>query len=211
MIRASLLLLLASCAPSLPPAPRPASPPSPSEAETAGILSTLERAFYDHWGAVEATAPYARLSPAHVPLLRRIAEENGEPALMALRVLERLAPEETFTPEARAILYAAALSRETNFRRWGVVTPEGFLPGVYGAEMAALGEAVVPLLRDRLRDTRRAWVFGAPGEEANRLRADRVCDYAWFLLAGIRGLPLDSPERPERRDPLIRDLERRLK
>ncbi len=202
-------LLLASCA--APPPPAPAAPPPPDPAalriEARAALVALERSFYDHWGSVERTAAYGKLRPAHVPFLRELVDANGEHALMALRVLSRLAPEEGFSAEARAIVYARVLERETNFARWGVISPSGFLPGVYGAELLALKAAAGPHLQRLLVDRRRAPVVGGEGERTSRAQGDRVCDYAWVLLATIFDRPLAYYEDPRLRDEQIRQLD----
>lgn len=202
-------VLLASCAPS-PPAALPEAPPQPtvSREEVLRILGSIETDFYRHWGAVEKTALYASLRPAHVPVLREIADANGELALVACRVLRHLAPGERFTDGARAILYATAFSRETNFARWGTLSRRGILPAVYGDEMIALGAAVVSPLRKSLLDRRRARVQGGAEEErANRVQGDRACDYAWVILATILDRPFDYTPDEERRDPQIREFD----
>jgi hypothetical protein len=204
--------LLAGCA-------RPAPGPPPAELldparlrrETLETLEALERGFYTHWGAVERTREFARLTPRHAPELRRVAEANVPASLMALRVLDRLAPAgESFGAEARAILYVSALERETNFARWGAPAPDGILPGIYGQELIALGGAAAPHLRRLLADRRRAPVRGAgSADRRNALRGDRVCDYAWLFLAAILGKPVVYEDDPDLRDARIRafDLE----
>lgn len=186
----------------MPPAAPP--PPGPDRREVVEILDRLEASFYTHWGAVERTREFARLSAAHVPLLREIAEANGDRALAALRVLDRLAPGEGFTPGARAILYASALGRERNFLRWGTISDSGFLPGVYGDEILTLGEIAAAPLRRLLGEVRRATVVGARWAEG---REDRVCDYAWVLLSAICGRPFEYPRDPRDRDTLIRSFD----
>jgi hypothetical protein len=199
------VLFLVSC--STPP---PAALPGPktlSKSDVLEILSSLEAAFYTHWGTVEKTAEYRRLSAREVPLIREVADANGPPALMALRVLARLAPEEKFSPEAKGILYAAALGREQNFTRWGVISKSGFLQGVYGHELLAIGPPAAPYLQKLLTDRRRAPVTGAEAERTNREQADRVCDYAWVFLATIFDRPLAYAVDPRDRDPQIRELD----
>jgi hypothetical protein len=172
------------------------------------ILTQLESDFYRHWGAVEKTPSFARLGPEHVPLLREIADANGDQALMAYRVLRRLAPSERFTESARAILYSSAFERETNFARWGTLSKGGFLPAVYGDEALALGQELVPFLRKSLQDRRRAWVQGGAEEErANQTQGDRVCDYAWILLATVLHRPFVYESDPEHRDYKIREFD----
>jgi hypothetical protein len=209
MKRALPLVLLVSCA--APPPPESATPPPPDPAvlrtEARAALAALERSFYEHWGSVERSAPYARLRPEHVPFLRELADANGDHALMALRVLAKLAPAERFSDAARAILYAGALERETNYARWGMITPRGFLPGVYGAELLALKGAAAPYLQKLLADRRRAPVAGGEGERTSRLQGDRVCDYAWVFLATIFDRPLVYYEDPGLRDEQIRQLD----
>ncbi len=203
-----LALALASCAggagregPAVP------APERDRKAEARDILAALEGNFYTHWGAVEGTAEYARLEAGHVPALREIADSNRERALMALRVLGRLAPGERFSDDARAILYVTALERELNFSRWGVIGPRGFIPAVYGQELLRLG-AAAPYLKRLLGDRRRAVVFGDPeGERANRRQGDRVCDYAWVFLATVLDRPLAYAADPRDRDRQIRELE----
>lgn len=197
-----LAILAGACA-----APAPAPPPavpSPQEIrqQALDVLQALEASFESHWGSLQETAAFGRLSAVHVPVLRRTADANGPQALMALRVLERLAPGERFTPAARAHIYAAALARETNFARWGAIGPAGFLPGVYGAELLRLGKAATSPLRPLLRDRRRAPIRAGSAEEAaNRLQGDRVCDYAWIFLATVHERPIayftDSRDRDE--------------
>jgi len=179
--------------------------------EALEVLAALERTFYTHWGAVEGTAECARLGEGHLPALRRIADANGEHALGALRVLERRAPAEKFSVDARAILYVSALERERNFSRWGVIGPRGFVPAVYGQELLRLGPDAAPYLRRLLGDRRRAPFFGdAEGERANRLQGDRVCDYAWIFLATVFDRPLSYAADPRDRDPQILALDRWL-
>jgi hypothetical protein len=200
-----LALLLASC--SAPPAAPPAPPPAAalSREEIVRILESLERTFYVHWGAVEKSAEFARLGTAPLPLLREIADANGDQALMACRVLGRLAPVERFSDSAKAILYVTAFERETNFARWGTLSKRGLLPGVYGDELLALGEASVPYLKNSLFDRRRARIRSGDQEEAaNRAQGDRACDYAWVMLSTILRHPFDYVDDPDRRDFEIR-------
>ena len=201
-----LLGLLASCAPVSREAPV-ADPPRSAEKETLLALEALERSFYVHWGTVEARSEFRDLGATHVPVLRGLADANGEHALMALRVLKRLAPEEPFTDEARAILYASALSRERNFLRWGSITGAGFLPGVYGQELMLLGDVATAPLRRRLDNRRRAWVIGRRVGRENRDQQDRVCDYAWVMLCEIHDRPLVYHRDPRSRDEEIRRLD----
>ena len=203
-----LAVLLASCA--APPPLRPAPPalPGVSREEVARALEALERDFYIHWGAVEKTAEVSRMGAAHVPLLREIADANGPQALMAYRVLRGLAPAERFSDAAKAILYVTAFERETNFARWGSLSKGGILPGVYGDELMATGEAAVPHLRKSLFDRRRARVqFGDREEAANRAQGDRVCDYAWIMLSTILRRPFDYVDEQDRRDLQIREFD----
>jgi hypothetical protein len=139
-----------------------------------------------------------------VPFLREIADGNRVGALGALRVLDRLAPEARAPKEGRAIVYATALEAETEFSRWGLMSPSGFLPGVYGRELLELGPAAAPYLGRLLADRRRAPVFGS---DVNRIQGDRVCDYAWIFLATVFDRPLSYAPDPSRRDPQIRELE----
>ncbi len=194
------LLFLASCTAALPP-PAPPAPP-PSKEEVIKILEALENSFYDHWGAVEKTADFGRLGAAHVPVLRELADANGDHALMAFRVLARLAPREEFSREARGFLYASAMARERDFVRWGVISEDNLLPAVYGQELLSLGAAAEAPLRRLLTDHRSAPVNGNI-----RLRDDRVCDYAWVFLAKILGRPFKYDPNPYNRDPQIRAMD----
>jgi hypothetical protein len=201
----TLVLLLASCG-------TPASPPeAPARgdvrAETLVLLESLERSFYSHWGSVDSTPEYRRIRDEQLPVLREIADSNGEYALMALRILARRAPVERFTPSAKAILYWTAFQRETFFNRWGVISKTGFIPAVYGDEMMSLGAAAAPYLQKSLRDTRRAPVFGGEDERTGRIQADRVCDYAWVMLATMFDRPLVYHADPRLRDPQIQELD----
>jgi hypothetical protein len=139
-----------------------------------------------------------------VPALRELADGNRPGALGALRVLAKLAPAERFSAEAKAILYATALQAETDYSRWGLISPSGFLPGVYGRELLELGPAAAPYLRPLLADGRRARIAGS---EVNRIQGDRVCDYAWIFLAEVFDRPLSYAPDPSRRDPQIRELD----
>jgi hypothetical protein len=200
-----LLLALASCG--TPPSPPPLRDPSASKTEALAILDSLERSFYSHWGSVESTAEYAKLREDQVPILRELADANGEQALMALRILARRAPGERFSPTAKAILYWSAFQRDHFFNRWGMISKSGFFPGVYGHEMMALGAAAGPYLQKSLRDTRRAPVFGGEEERTSRIQGDRVCDYAWVMLATIFDRPLAYHTDPRLRDPQIQELD----
>jgi hypothetical protein len=172
------------------------------------ILARLESTFYTHWGAVEKTPEYATLNDRAVPVLRDLVETNGEYALVALRVLAHRVPQERFSPEVKAILYATAFGRETNFTRWGVISPSGFLPGVYGAELLALGPAAAPYLQKYLGDRRPAPIrAGESAERTHWIQQDRVCDYAWVLLSQIFDRPLAYTPDPGSRDPQIRELD----
>ncbi|HEX7897536.1 MAG TPA: hypothetical protein VF950_07230 [Planctomycetota bacterium] len=202
-VRCAVVLLLGSCAAPARPAPRPVEARD-VRGETRGVLDALEASFYVHWGSVERAPEYRRLGREHVPALREEADANGPRAILALRALERLAPEERFTPAAKAILYAAALGREADFSRWGAISPSGFLPGVYGQELLKLGAESAPYLRPLLRDRRRA---PASAEPAGRAQGDRVCDYAWILLATIFDRPLAYHGDPDRRDEQIRQMD----
>ncbi|HLF95344.1 MAG TPA: hypothetical protein VJB14_17890 [Planctomycetota bacterium] len=203
-----LLLWATSCAAPLPPPSEPPPVPTVSREEVVRALAALERSFYVHWGAVEGTPDFARLRDAHVPILREIADANGEQALTAYRVLRKLAPREPFTEAAKAILYATAFEREENFLRWGVLLKTGILPGVYGDEMMALREAGVPYLQKALSNRRTARVQGSEeAERAGRRREDRVCDYAWVLISAMVGRPMAYPEEPHLRDPRIREFD----
>ncbi len=201
-VSATLLLALGACA--APATPRPPEPSPDLRAEARAALERLESGFYSHWGSIEKTPEFRRLGRAHVPFLREAADANGPRALMALRVLSRLAPEERFSPAARAILYTAALAREVDFTRWGVVAPTGFLPGVYGQELLDLGKVSTSYLRPLLRERRRAPVSVEP---AGRVQGDRVCDYAWIFLATLHDRPLAYHADPDARDEQIRQLD----
>lgn len=207
MKRALLWCCLASCAAPPPDPPTPAPPPIPTEAEVREVIRTLDRSFSLHWGSLERTDAYRTLDARHVPLLRRIADANGEGALTAMRILDRLAPDEEFTDDARALIYTRAFSRESNFGAWGVMSGTGFLPGVYGRELLDLGRAAVKPLQRHLTDGRRARVYGGTGEALNRRNGDRVCDYAWVFLATILDRPVLYDADPRRRDPHIRALD----
>lgn len=201
---AALWLLLGGCA-APPRAPSPTAPAPDLRQEVLDVLHALETGFDEHWGSFHATAHFRRLSAAHVAPLQEVAGANGPLALTALRVLDRLAPGEAFTPAARAYIYAAALGRDVDFARWGAVGPTGFLPGVYGAELLALGKAVTGPLRPLLGDRRRAPIRAGRAEEAaNRLQGDRVCDYAWIFLATIHDRPIAYFTDPADRDEAIR-------
>src|SRR6185503_10493037 len=197
--------LLASCA-APPPAPPPRDPADP-RADAVALLASLERSFYSHWGSVDSTAEVRRLRDDQLPILREIADSNGEHALMALRILARRAPAERFSPTAKAILYCTVFQRDTFFNRWGVISKSGFIPGVYGHELMGLGDAASPFLQKSLRDTRRAPVFGGEEERTSRIQGDRVCDYAWVLLATMYDRPLAYHADPRLRDPQIQELD----
>ncbi len=199
------LLFLASCGAPPPPLVRP--DPADIRAETIALLGSLEQSFYSHWGSLESTAEYRRLRDEQVPILREIADSNGEHALLALRLLARRAPGERFSPAAKAILYWTLFQRDTFFNRWGVISKSGFIPGLYGHEMMALGGVVAPYLQKSLRDTRRAPVFGGEEERTNRIQGDRVCDYAWVMLATMFDRPLAYTPDPSLRDPQIHELD----
>jgi hypothetical protein len=175
--------------------------------EAEEIVAKLEARFYEHWGSLERTEPYRRLSEDHLRWLQGMVDENGETALMALRVIERRWPADAGSDERRAIIYAEALRRERNFRRWGAVTGSGLLPGVYGHELLALGKTAVPHLRRLLADSRPAPVVGGSDERVAEREGRRVCDYAWVFLSTILDRPPAWSTDPRDRDPQIRKLD----
>jgi hypothetical protein len=201
-----LLLSTASCA---APAAVPVRKPDPAaiRAEAIALMESLEKSFYSHWGSVESTPEYARLREDHLPVLRGIVDSNGEHALMALRVLAKRAPREPFSPAVKAILYWTVFHRDDRFNRWGLISKSGFVPGVYGHELLAIGPAVAPYLQRSLRDTRRAPVIGGEEERTSRIQEDRVCDYAWIFLATMFDRPLAYDPDPRLRDPQIHELD----
>jgi hypothetical protein len=203
-VRRFVLLLAALEACATPPPPQPPLPTRDFRAEARTALDRLEASFYTHWGSIEGTPEVRRLGREHVAALREETDANSHRALMALRVLARLAPEERFSPAAKAILYAGALAREGDFTRWGVVAPTGFLPGVYGQELLELGTVSTPYLRPLLRERRRAPVQREP---AGRIQGDRLCDYAWVFLATLYDRPLAYHADPDLRDEQIRQLD----
>jgi hypothetical protein len=200
-----LLVVLTSCQAPAPPAP--IVDPHALKKEVLPILESLEKSFYSHWGSVESTSEYKKLRDEHVPVLREIADSNGDHALVALRVLSKRAPSERFKPEAKAILYWTVFARDPVQNRWGVITKSGFLPGVYGQEVLDLGPAAAPYFQQSLRDQRRVAVFGTEEARTSRIQQDRICDYAWILLATIFDRPLAYHEDPRLRDPQIHDLD----
>lgn len=206
MRRALLLLVLTSCSAPRPAAPPPAPGPDPDavRAEARAILAEIEAGFPLHGGSVELSPAYAKLRDEHLPALREVADSNLEGALGALRVLAKRAPSERFSPAAKAILYATALQGESDFARWGLISPSGFLPGACGRELLELGAGVAGPLRPLLSDRRRAKIAGS---EVNRIQGDRVCDYAWIFLAEIFDRPLSYAPDPSQRDPQIRELD----
>jgi hypothetical protein len=198
---AALLSVLTACGGVPESTTRTESKP-PSREATLLRLRELEDSFYSHWGSLEGTAAFKALGEEHRANLRERVEGGQELALMALRVLK--AKGEHYPKELEALLYGAALGREHDFARWGVIGPSGFLPGVYGGELLELGKAAVPVLHRLLSDRRRAWVMGSA---ANRIQGDRICDYAWVFLATILDLPLAYHPDPARRDVSIRELD----
>ncbi|HVR83950.1 MAG TPA: hypothetical protein VMU54_06525 [Planctomycetota bacterium] len=206
-MRTILILLLGLTSCGTPPPPAPPEDPDARKREVVALLATLEKNFYAHWGSVAATAEYSKLRPEDVPILREIADSNGEHALMSLRILEKRAPGERFSPAAKGILYWTVFARDTIYNRWGILSKDGFLPGVYGQEVLLLGRAAAPYFQQSLRDTRRIALFGTEEERTSRHQQDRVCDYAWGLLATIFNRPLAYHEDPRLRDPQIQELD----
>lgn len=206
-MRLALILLLGLAACQAPPPPPPKVDPDARKREVLALLDSLEKNFYRHWGSVESTSEYAALRDGDLPLLREIADSNGEYALLSLRILSKRAPGEQFRPAAKGILYWTVFARDTVYNRWGVIGKSGFLPGVYGQEVLALGPAAAPYFQQSLRDRRRIALFGTEDERQSRIQQDRVCDYAWVLLATIFDRPLGYHEDPRLRDPQIHDLD----
>lgn len=200
-----LLLGLASCQAPPPPAPKP--DPGARKREVLALLDSLERSFYTHWGSVEGTKEVASLRDTDVPILREVADSNGEQALTALRVLAKRAPSERFSPSAKAILYWTVFARDGVINRWGLITKDGFLPGVYGQEVIALGADAAPYFQQSLRDERRVGVLGEREQREGRIRQDRVCDYAWAILCTMFGRPMQVVEDPRLRDDQIHQLD----
>jgi hypothetical protein len=50
-------------------------------------------------------------------------------------------------------------------------------------------------------------VVGVEEERNGRIREDRVCDYAWVMLATMFDRPLGYHEDPRLRDPQIKELD----
>lgn len=206
-MRKILILLLGLAACQTPPPPPPKPDPDARRKQVIALLSALDNGFYSHWGSVESTREYAALQESDAPVLREIADSNGDQALTALRVLGKLAPRERFSPAAKAILYWTVFARDALYNRWGLLSRSGFLPGIYGQEVLDLGAAAVPYFQQSLRDERRVGVFGTAEARASRIQQDRVCDYAWAILSTMVGRPMDYVEDPRLRDLQIHDLD----
>ncbi len=100
----------------------------------------------------------------------------------------------------RAAILTDALRGSKHFNTWG-------LPHLYWEDAAKAlietGQAAEPALREMLKDSRDAPVWGSEEVHEYQRYKYRVKDYAWALLMEIRGTRTEIPPEPEARDRLI--------
>lgn len=98
------------------------------------------------------------------------------------------------------------LGRSTSYNKWG-------LPHLYWEDAAKaiieMGEAAVPGLKNFLKDTTPAPVWGSEEVAEYEAYGYRRCDYALALLMAIFGQDTKTlPKQPEARDALIDRIQR---
>ena len=127
---------------------------------------------------------------ALLPLLL-LREQNRE-AYLALPV------------EERAAVLTDALKNSRFFNTWGI--PQVYLEDGSKA-MLETGAAAFPALKEMLRDTRPALVWGSQQAMVSQHFQYRVCDYALFFLEKMQGNEnFVMPVSPADRDALISRL-----
>lgn len=137
------------------------------------------------------------------PLLRD-ADKRSFLALATLRTMKSDQYAE-LDPQFRVAVLTDALATSVTFNTWG-------LPHLYWEDSAKAiideGEPAVPALKELLRDTRDAPMWGSEEVAEYELYRYRVCDYAWALLTEIRGEATKEaiPRNPKERDVLIEEM-----
>ena len=137
------------------------------------------------------------------PLLRD-ADKRSFLALATLRTMKSDQYAE-LDPQFRVAVLIDALATSETFNTWG-------LPHLYWEDSAKAiideGEPAVPALKELLRDTRDAPMWGSEEVVEYELYRYRVCDYAWALLTEIRGEAKKDaiPRDPKERDVLIEEM-----
>jgi hypothetical protein len=142
--------------------------------------------------------------PAQLSALLRDADRRSFLALVALRTMksDRYAELDS---QFRVAVLVDALATSKTFNTWG-------LPHLYWEDSAEAiideSENAVPALKELLRDTRDAPMWGSEEVVEYELYKYRVCDYAWALLNEIRGEAKKDgiPKDPKDRDVLIDEM-----
>jgi hypothetical protein len=130
---------------------------------------------------------------------------NGS-ALLPLLLLRQLnrASYLALPAAERAAVLTDALRNSKFFNTWGI--PQVYLEDASKA-MLETGASAYPTLREMLRDTRPALVWGSKQAMVSRHYQYRVCDYALFFLEKMQGgESLAMPVSPAERDAMIARL-----
>jgi hypothetical protein len=170
--------------------------------QLAAVLETESengREWFNSMAYVELTSRGKEASPALVSVLKK-EDRSSFSGMMALRKID---PESyhALSSSFRTHVFIDAFKSSKYFNAWGI-------PTLYWTDASkALIEEGAPAevaLKELLRDTRPAPVWGSEGVMVSQQYHFRVCDYAWALLAEMKKSPLQIPENPEERDKLIR-------
>lgn len=142
-------------------------------------------------------------------LLLQHINANGQTAFLALEVLREVDLDAYNAVPAgqRAGIYVSSLENSTYFNAWGV---PGYQLTATADALMALGDEAVVRLRPLLNDRRIAPLEGSQEATTGAMHGNRVCDYAWALLCGIRRTPCEYSQSPDDRDRAIQAMRTEL-
>jgi hypothetical protein len=172
--------------------------------DVARLAATLETESQNgkEWFNSMAYAELVSRAKEASPELTAALKKEDRSSLSGLIALRTIDPERYrgLPSLFRTNVLMDAFKNSKYFNVWGI--PTRYWTDAAKALMEEGSSAEKPL-KELLRDTRAAPVWGSEGVMVYQQYHFRVCDYAWALLAGIKNTPLEMPESPEARDKLI--------
>jgi hypothetical protein len=145
---------------------------------------------------------------ATTPLLAEI-RSRGAAALLALESLRKADPAayDSLRVRDRVDIYVSALTQCRFYNAWGV---PGYELTTTAHALIALGADAVAALAPLLGDIRPAPLSGSQDAATSAMYGNRLCDYAWVLIATIQRQAYAYSPDPADRDRAIARLRRQL-